>query len=130
MVQVEVLSFRSTRTTKRKKRCKYPLFFRLLPLAWGDVMRGRAIGAPVTAFVLSAVVFILRIASGLLLSVPPGCSDATVARMQSGALFRCAGVFVPPLPFTGKGRGEGAAYWPSPQPLSHKWERGFNRCAA
>ena len=62
--------------------------------------------------------------------VPPGCSDATVARMQSGALYRCAGVFVPPLPFRGEGRGEGAAYWPSPQPLSHKWERGFNRCAA
>ncbi len=53
-----------------------------------------------------------------------------VARMQSGALYRRAGVFVPPLPFTGEGRGEGAAYWPSPQPLSHRWERGFNRSAA
>ena len=48
--------------------------------------------------------------------------------MQSWALYRRAGV--PPLPFTGEGRGEGAAYWPSPQPLTHKWERGFNRSAA
>ena len=48
----------------------------------------RRSGGSVAAFVAIAVVFIPRIASGLRLSVPPGCSDATVARMQSGRVLR------------------------------------------